>query len=78
MPLDKLEETVNGLVQEMLKQSPAILKLAKMAVNKSLETTLSTGINWENDLFSMCFGTEDQKEGARAFLEKRKPVYKNK
>jgi len=72
---EKLRETVEKLVDTLLKRSPVILKLAKMAVNKALETTLSTGLAYEKDLFAMCFGTEDQKEGARAFLEKRDPTY---
>ncbi|MFC1926729.1 enoyl-CoA hydratase/isomerase family protein [Chloroflexota bacterium] len=75
---EKLRETVEKLVDTLLKRSPVILKLAKMAVNKALETTLSTGLAYEKDLFAMCFGTEDQKEGARAFLEKRDPAYKGR
>jgi enoyl-CoA hydratase len=78
VPLDKLKETVDSLLKEILRQSPIILGIAKLAVNKSLETTLSTGLSCEQDLFTTCFGTEDQKEGAKAFLEKRKPVYKGK
>lgn len=78
VPRDKLKEAVEEFVQELLKRSPIILKLAKMAVNKSLETTLWTGMSYERDLFALCFSTEDQKEGARAFLEKRKPIYKGK
>ena len=62
-------------MSDLLRNSPAILKMAKIAVNKSLETPLSVGMSYERDLFAMCFGTEDQKEGARAFLEKRKPEY---
>jgi len=78
VPKEKLRETVEKLVDTLLKRSPIILKLAKMSVNKALETTLSTGLAYEKDLFAMCFGTEDQKEGARAFLEKRDPVYKGR
>jgi len=36
------------------------------------------GMSYERDLFALCFGTDDQKEGARAFLEKRKPTYTGK
>ncbi|MFC1963272.1 enoyl-CoA hydratase/isomerase family protein, partial [Chloroflexota bacterium] len=78
VPKENLRETVEKLVDTLLKRSPIILKLAKMSVNKALETTLSTGLAYEKDLFAMCFGTEDQKEGARAFLEKRDPVYKGR
>lgn len=78
VPKEKLRETVEEFVSTLLKRSPVILKLAKMAINKSLETTLSTGLAYEKDLFAICFGTEDQKEGARAFLEKRDAVYKGR
>src|SRR4030043_1856691 len=75
VPADKLRETVEELIKKLKSKSPAILKFAKLAVNKSLETPLSVGIECEADLFAMCFGTQDQKEGAKAFFEKRPPIY---
>lgn len=78
VPRDKLIEAATKMAGEFIKNSPAILRLAKIAVNKSLETTVSVGLQCERELFALCFGTEDQKEGARAFLEKRKPSYKGK
>ena len=78
VPKDKLKEAVEEFLKKIRSKSPAILGFAKIAVNKSLEMPLSAGIRAELDLFSMCFGTEDQKEGAKAFLEKRKPTYKGK
>jgi enoyl-CoA hydratase len=76
VPADKLKEAVEEIIAKLKSKSPAILKLAKIAVNRSLETPLSVGMEIENELFAMCFGTQDQKEGARAFLEKRPPNYK--
>ncbi len=78
VPPDKLKETTEKFAQDLLRNSPAILKIAKIAINKSLETPLSVGMSYERDLYALCFGTEDQKEGAKAFLEKRKPSYKGK
>jgi enoyl-CoA hydratase/carnithine racemase len=78
VPKEKLMEEVNNLVDELLKQSPIILAFAKMAINRSLETTLSEGLRVESDLFRLCFGTEDQKELSKAFLEKRPPVIKGR
>jgi len=45
---------------------------------KKWNTTLDTGINLETQCFSLCFATEDQKEGMSAFIEKRKPQFKGK
>lgn len=78
VPADKLDETVDELIKELLSRSPVMLKLAKAAINKSFDTTLSAGLSYELEACSLCFSTEDQKEGAGAFLEKRKPVYKGR
>jgi len=78
VPQDRLVKEVNDFVEVLLRRSPIILALAKMATNKAMETPLSEGFRCESELFAMCFSTEDQKEGARAFLEKRQPVYKGK
>ena len=42
------------------------------------ETDIETGILIEADLFGMCFATQDQKEGMKAFLERRKPEFKGR
>jgi len=78
VPKETLRETVEELVSTLLKRSPIILKFAKMAVNKTFEAPLSVGLAYESDLCALCFGTEDLKEGARAFAEKRPPVFKGK
>ncbi len=78
VPADKLREAVDEVIKKLKSKSPAILKFAKLAVNKSLETPLSVGVDCEADLFALCFGTQDQKEGAKAFLEKRPPNYTGK
>jgi len=48
------------------------------AMRKGMSASLSEGLQMEQDLFSMLLGTGDQKEGMRAFLEKRKPVFRRK
>mgnify|MGYP003876792227 CR=1 FL=1 len=48
------------------------------AVNAALELPLSKGLEYEKELFLKCWATEDRLEGVRAFLEKRKPVYRGK
>ena len=78
VPTGKLRGEVEQLIDKLKTKSPAILKLAKLSINKSLETTLSAGFASEIDFFAMCCSTDDQKEGANAFLEKRKPLYKGR
>jgi enoyl-CoA hydratase len=58
--------------------SRPVVLLAKEAVNAAFETTLAQGIHFERRLFHSTFATEDQKEGMAAFVEKRKPAYKNR
>jgi enoyl-CoA hydratase len=78
VPAGQLRDATEKLVGDLLRNSPAILRIAKMAVNKSLDLPLTVGMDYERELFAMCFGTDDQKEGARAFFEKRKPAYTGK
>ncbi|WP_433704022.1 enoyl-CoA hydratase [Paraburkholderia sacchari] len=56
---------------------PAVM-MAKEAVNRAYESTLAEGVHFERRMFHSLFATEDQKEGMAAFVEKRKPVFKNK
>jgi len=56
---------------------PSVL-MAKEAVNRALETTLTEGVRFERRLFHSLFATEDQKEGMAAFAEKRPPNFKNR
>jgi enoyl-CoA hydratase len=56
---------------------PAVF-MAKEAVNVAYESTLAEGLRFERRLFGAAFGTEDCREGMSAFLEKRKPAFKNR
>lgn len=64
-----------NICNELSTKSPLALRLAKEAVAKAFDTSLSEGLEYERKLFYMLFATEDQKEGMRAFLEKRAPVF---
>jgi enoyl-CoA hydratase len=55
---------------------PAVM-MAKESVNRAYETTLSEGVLFERRSFHSLFATEDQKEGMKAFVEKRKPDFKH-
>lgn len=56
---------------------PAVM-MTKESVNRSYETTLAEGVRFERRLFHSLFATEDQSEGMSAFVEKRKPQFKNR
>jgi len=66
------------LAHQIAQRPPIALKLAKEAVLKADEMSLSEGLEYERKLFYSLFATEDQKEGMRALLEKRKAPYKGK
>ena len=63
---------------KIAEQSLPILMMTKEAVNRAYETTLAEGLRFERRLFHSLFATEDQKEGMAAFVEKRKPSFKDK
>lgn len=66
------------LAQVMATKPPIALKLAKEAVLAVDEMPLAAGIEYERKLFYSLFATQDQKEGMRAFVEKRKPKFEGK
>jgi enoyl-CoA hydratase len=67
-----------GLAKEIAERSPVAVRVAKQAILRAFETSLSDGLDYERNLFYMLFATEDQKEGMKAFVEKRKAQYKGK
>ena len=72
--MDKAEE----MALSFTKNAPIAVKNAKLCIDRGLDMSLDDGIALENELFAMCFATEDQKEGMTAFLEKRSPEFKNR
>jgi enoyl-CoA hydratase len=78
VPLADLMRAAKDLAGRILRNPGVALTLAKIAINSGENVDLSTGLDIELQCFAQCFATEDQKEGMKAFLEKRKPVYHNK
>jgi enoyl-CoA hydratase/carnithine racemase len=76
------KETLLNEVQELGKlladKPPLALMAAKETIHRGLNMNLDEGLDLEIDRWSALCATEDQKEGARAFLEKRKPVFKGR
>ncbi|WP_075997612.1 enoyl-CoA hydratase [Salaquimonas pukyongi] len=75
----------DDLMQEAMEAAKAIagfgapsVMIAKEAVNRAFETTLNEGLRFERRVFYSLFATDDQKEGMRAFSEKRPPEFRNK
>jgi enoyl-CoA hydratase len=74
-----------GLMEEAMKVADTIANMSlpsvlagKEAVNAAFETSLAEGTRFERRIFHSLFATQDQKEGMKAFVEKRKPDWKNK
>ena len=73
VPAADLGAEAGKLVRTMADKAPVALRYAKEAVVKGLELPLVDGIRLEGDLSTLLRTTEDRLEGAKAFLEKRKP-----
>jgi enoyl-CoA hydratase len=69
-----LQETFE-LAKTISERAPVAVRLAKEAVNKSFEMTLKDGMDFERRNFYLTFASLDQKEGMKAFMEKRNPTY---
>jgi len=65
-----------ALGNRMAERSSLVIKRAKECVYNGMDCSLEQGMALERGAFSLCFSTEDQREGMEAFLEKRKPVSK--
>jgi len=78
VPAAELKTAVETLARKILAKGQVAIRLSLKAVNMSQETNLTDGQALEASLFGVCCGSEDFKEGTKAFLEKRKPEFKNK
>jgi enoyl-CoA hydratase len=78
VPANKLISEAMNTARKITEKSALAVMMAKEAVNRSYETTLSEGILYERRVFHALFATEDQKEGMHAFLEKREPQFRDK
>jgi enoyl-CoA hydratase len=77
VPAEKLMEEAMAAAVTITEMPRQVAMMVKDSVNRAYETTLSEGMKYERALFYSCFATEDQKEGMKAFLEKRPAVFKN-
>ena len=73
VPVAELMPAALALARTMADKAPIALRYAKEAVVSGLQMSLADGLRLENDLSTLLRTTEDRAEGARAFVEKRKP-----
>ncbi len=75
VPTEMLMDEVKTLAAEIAKKSPLAVRTAKESILKAYEMTLTEGLNFERKNFYMLFASEDQKEGMKAFMEKRPATF---
>jgi len=78
VPAAKLMEEAMAMAEKIAGYSLPAVMMAKESVNRAYEGGLAEGVLFERRLFHSMFALEDQKEGMAAFVEKRKPSFKNK
>jgi enoyl-CoA hydratase len=78
VPADKLMEEAMKVADTIANMSLPSVLAAKEAVNRAFESSLAEGVLFERRIFHALFATQDQKEGMKAFIEKRKPAWKNR
>jgi enoyl-CoA hydratase len=76
--LDKLMEEALAVAEKIAGYSAPVVMMIKESINRAYETSLAEGVLFERRVFQSQFSLEDQKEGMAAFVEKRKPAFKNK
>ena len=78
VPVEGYLDAAVAVADEIASRAPIAVRMAKDSVNAAFETTLTEGLAVEKRNFYPLFATEDQKEGMRAFVEKRKAEWKGK
>ncbi len=78
VPPEAYLDEAKKLAAEIATKSPVAVQFAKEAILQGFEQTLAGGVHLERRLFYMAFASEDQKEGMKAFMEKRKPEFKGR
>jgi enoyl-CoA hydratase len=78
VPVELLLEEAKGLARKIAVKPLLAIRHAKEAVLQSFNMGLDNGLKFERKSFYLLFASEDRREGMKAFLEKRKPVFKGK
>lgn len=78
VPLNELLNEAEKVLNTIVNKGRIAITTAIRSINAACELPLSEGLKFEADMFSVCCGTEDFKEGTSAFLDKRKPEFKGR
>lgn len=78
LPVDELMPYVKKLAARIASRGQVAVRFCKVAVNEGMQTDIDRSMTLEADLFGLCFATQDQKEGMKAFVEKRKAQFVGK
>ena len=78
VPSDQLMPEALKFAKRLTKLGAIALRMAKTAINEGLQMDLEAGLQYERQCYSLLYATQDQKEGMKAFKEKRKPQFQGK
>jgi enoyl-CoA hydratase len=78
VPVDSLLEEAKAMARKLINNPPLPIKFMKRAVNMGMQLDLASGLEYEAFCASLVVFSEDRVEGFKAFVEKRKPVYKGR
>jgi enoyl-CoA hydratase len=78
VPKDELGARVRAVADQIAEKGPLAVAQAKRAMLRGVAGDMTSANELEAQAFAMLFGSEDQKEGMRAFVEKRKPAFKGR
>ena len=76
--LEQLLPECLGIMEKIAQKGPVAIALCKEVVRAGMEMDSNRACQYEADLFGICFASDDQKEGMKAFLEKRVPQFTGK
>jgi len=76
-PPEELLPQARAIARKIVEKAPRAVALSKAAIHMALEASLSAGLSFETEAFGLAGATADKGEGMAAFLEKRKPAFKN-
>ena len=78
VPMSQLLSKCEEIASEICKSAPLAVQKIKQAALRGLDMSLADGLKLERELYNWLQGTEDAREGAKAFAEKRAPQWKGK